>query len=452
MDDDTSMSSSGPPMLTPGSSMLSLSPQPDLLLQSPAGTTDLRTLESARESVAWLSGQIVWAIERVLQARRAGNRAHDDDVWVINEAGALMARLVPHMEDTSGTFSLDGGQLPAFPYPGWPTPLPPGWADYTDQSALARQRMEVFSSDVAMQLESAKREQRQRLQSSLNDFEDEMITSIVPRKKQKQQQQPQRQWHRPLVVNGSTPYQKTTETSTSASEGGAHAPEQQQNLPEPQQQQPICDAFNLPLTAHRHTPAGLSSRTAPPPPPTTTGAASPSSTSPSPSHSIVHASRIQAPDNTPTLPAHPFLRSTPPQPGMSPPPPDMPIMEHSPTAPPSSSHQPRSPSPQRWGDQIPGLRNLFPLQGEPGSAYGQNQQWAVGPPYRPSPPRPYGPERLSMLEFTLNQQWAMSGAYRPSPPRSYEPEALSFFESGEDFGGIGEPYDLSFSFLGDSAP
>ncbi|KAK7716453.1 hypothetical protein SLS64_003607 [Diaporthe eres] len=285
MDDEMSNASSSPDMLTPRSSTQSSSPQPNLLFQPTEGTTGLRTLEAARENVAWLSGQMVWAIERVLQARVAGLRPRADDIWVINEAGALLARVVPHMEGTTGAFSLDAGKVSVAPYQGWPRHLPTGGSDDNYLAAKARRTVQQFSATVARQLESAKREKRQRLQSSREDFEDEILGSLVPRKQLllqqlqsqsqwswplgvdesnpyqmstpyqmmteapastggalaleqqyhfQQQMQPQPQWHPPLVVNGSAPYPTRTEAETSASTGGAQAAEKHRHLKQQQ--------------------------------------------------------------------------------------------------------------------------------------------------------------------------------------------------------------------------
>lgn len=481
MEDTTSTSSSGPRVLTPRSSTTSSSPQPNPLIHSHAcqlalaskawcahggncptcmvdrihdgvgprgilqqqctctpynptttthpgstraagSSTGQLTLESARESVGWLAGQMVHAIARVEQDRIAGSRPRADDAWVINEAGALLARVVPRMDGTSGAFTLDGGKLPVYPeYPDWPTPRPSFWTDdHDDPSAAARRRMKEFSFVVVDQLEVTKREQRERRQSDLEDFEDEIISSIVPRKKQQQKQKQQKQepFAQPLIVNGSTPYQTATEATASASTGtGTHAPKKQ-HRPKQQQQKPTDTYFGYPLTGNRHTPARPSSRRTPSPTTTTRATAGSASPSPSPSlyDPITDASGVEAPNNTPTTPTNPFSRWTPPS---------LPAMSPSPLSP-------------RDKDEILDLYRGRPLLPNPRDE-GDSLDLYLG---RPLPQPRFDTGFTWPTEAELRGYGPAPAAHQPFfPSYYYEPEALPPFVSGQD-----DPWTIGGSF------
>lgn len=118
------------------------------------------TLEAARQHVAWLAAQMDEAIGRMSESHA---RAGGDDAWVINEAATLLTRVVPRVIGPGGAFCLDNGQLSIIPHPVWPPPPSPATAAVPgedDRTALARRRMEEFSSVVVSQLEARKKEQR----------------------------------------------------------------------------------------------------------------------------------------------------------------------------------------------------------------------------------------------------------------------------------------------------
>lgn len=432
--DEISISSSGPRVLTPRSSTLSSSPLPDPLQPPPAGTTTgLLTLESARDSIAWLAGQMVYAIERVSQARAAGYRPRADDVWVINQASTLLARLTPHMEDRSGAFTLDGRRL-MVPTPPPPLmPRPAGGADDTDGSAAARRRMEEFSSGAVRQLELAMREQRQRLRSFRDHFEDEIMSSLVPRKRQQQQPpspSPQQNWHRPLVVNGSSPFQTKTETEASASTGGTQAPEQQHHPQEQQQQQPRDDASGQLPTEHRQKPAAPAPTTTPPAT-TASGVASAASRPASPPNSSTHASGVQPRINNPfpqCLPSIGAAMSSWPTFGPSwgstqlrsqhqSTQIDVPATEYPLGVSSSWGYHPRSPNPQLLEGEFPepGHQHLVTLHGPRHFLYGQNDAGVAGE-YRSS---------FSSDPFDPYSAYGQNGARAAGVSYNYDSEMLA---------------------------
>lgn len=155
--------------------------------ESPA--TDLGPLAWAGRNITTLAEEIDQAIERILEAGRAG--AHFisfDDMWVVNEAGKLLARVMPSMTDSRGGFAMDGvnvvGTVLRFP-PGM-SDLELSAVDHTAtnkaQSAAARQRVESLRVSAMGYLE-ARREERKRevreleetqrrLKGQLRDLED----------------------------------------------------------------------------------------------------------------------------------------------------------------------------------------------------------------------------------------------------------------------------------------
>lgn len=242
------------------------------------------TLEAARQHVSWLAGEIDEAMERATKNLSAGMRPRHDDAWVINEAGTLLSRLVPHMGSPAGAFSLDHGQVYSIPDAVWPLPAPPIQAGEMNHSGMARRKMEVFSSRVRSQLEARKEEQRRSSRLLVGDWLKRHPTTTTTTKttkaapesappstqgQQKAAPEPtevhsptkdisprlQRQLDLnekkslrrigPLVVNGSTPYPKkmtatTTELATHAP-SATHVPEKQPNPELPSAQTPAED-------------------------------------------------------------------------------------------------------------------------------------------------------------------------------------------------------------------
>lgn len=136
---------------------------------SGSGPTDyLGSLAWARQSITSLAQEIEQAIGRILEDRRSG--AHvisGDDVWVVNEAGRLLARVMPSMTNTQGGYVMDGINVD-----GTVRQIPAGSSHqersamdhtvaYNAQSAAARQRMENFRASAVGHLE-ARREVRGR--------------------------------------------------------------------------------------------------------------------------------------------------------------------------------------------------------------------------------------------------------------------------------------------------
>lgn len=240
------------------------------------------TLESARQHVGWLAGQIDEAIGRATKNLAAGMRPRRDDAWIINEAGTLLSRLVPRMGGPTGGFSLDYGQVYAIPDAVWQLPPPAIPAGEMDHSGMARRKMQLFSSRVGSQLEARKEEQQRsarplvggwfkprptttttttkaapepappsardqqkvllddaRVQSPTEDSAPS-LPSLLDLKEQKSLKSTV-----PLVVNGSTPYPKTMTKSTTEAATPAPsatpAPEKQPSPEPPSTQTPDGD-------------------------------------------------------------------------------------------------------------------------------------------------------------------------------------------------------------------
>lgn len=237
------------------------------------------TLESARQHVGWLAQEIDDALGRATKNLAAGMRPRRDDAWIINEAGTLLSRLVPRMGGPTGGFSLDYGQVYAIPDAVWQLPAPPIPAGEMDHSGMARRKMEVFSSRVGNQLEARKEEQQRSARPLVGDWlrphptttkkaapesappstqvqqkappepaEVQSPTEDIAPKLQKQLGLNEKKYLKstePLVVNGSTPYPKTTTTTTTEAAtlapSATHAPEKQPSPEAPSAQTPAKD-------------------------------------------------------------------------------------------------------------------------------------------------------------------------------------------------------------------
>lgn len=161
-----------------------------------SGAKDLETLDWARQNVTLLVGHMDAALDRILQARMAGvDFINADDICVITEAGLLLSRLMPRMNDLSGGFSLDSGRITIAPCHVETSGRGHAAVNRPLESRAARQSMADFASNVLKGLESRAQEQKQR----------------------KQQQQ---QAASPLVVNGSAPHPSTTKLVAPGPAGG----------------------------------------------------------------------------------------------------------------------------------------------------------------------------------------------------------------------------------------
>lgn len=212
------------------------------------GAGDLWTLEMAREVVAWLASRLDDAVERVLQARLAGFAPDVDDAWVINEAGALMGRMVPRMEQGGGgAFTLDGGRVSVTPWAAAQTSLPRAArpADGNGQAAVVRRSVAEVSWRLQVQLEQER--QRQEQEKAKQQVKAKPQEQGKPQEKGKppmapiiSHAKPCRPAHTPRPT--STTYTTTATTTTTGetapvSSTTTHALHQQQHQPHYQHQQ-----------------------------------------------------------------------------------------------------------------------------------------------------------------------------------------------------------------------
>lgn len=270
------------------------------------GGADLWTLEMAREVVAWLASRLDDAVERVLQARLAGFAPDVDDAWVINEAGALMTRMMPRMEEGGGgAFSLDGGRVSIAPRAA-AQPSPPRAArsaHENSQAAVARRRVAEVSYRLEVQLEQERQRQEQEKGKPQGQGKPQekgqppLAPFISHAKLCRHPHTP-----RPTTTTYTTTATATITTTTTTGEAApassttTHALHQQQHY-----QQPPPPVHCFPPTAPGHlppsnTPEPVANPFLPPPgsPPAMASAASPS---PVPSHASLEC---QPP--TPTIP------------------------------------------------------------------------------------------------------------------------------------------------------
>lgn len=222
------------------------------------GGGDLWTLEMAREVVAWLASRLDDAVERVLQARLAGFSPDVDDAWVINEAGSLMGRMVPRMEQGGGgVFTLDGGRVSVTPWAA-AQPSPPRAArpaDGNGQAAVVRRRVAEVSCRLQVQLEQERQRQeqekaKQQVKAKPQEKGKPPMAPIISHAK------PVRPAHTPRPT--STTYTTTAITTTTTTGGTApptstttHALHQQQHQPHYQHQQHYQQP---PLPVHHYFP------------------------------------------------------------------------------------------------------------------------------------------------------------------------------------------------------
>lgn len=293
-----------------------------------AGAADLWTLEMTREVVAWLASRLDDAVERVLQARLAGFAPDMDDAWVINEAGALMGRMVPRMLGGGGAFSLDGGRVSVAPREA-PQPSPPRAArpaDENNQAAVVRFRVAEVSYRLQVQLEQERQRQEQEKAKPQEQGKPQgkgkpPMAPIISHAK------PVRPAHTPCPTTTTYTTTATTTITTTTTTGETapasstttHALNQQQHQQRRQHQQrhyqqpplPVYYVF-LGVPGHlppNNTPEPLANPFLPPPgsPPPARASAAPS---PSPSHASLEC---QAPTSPPqTTPEALYGRPLPP--------------------------------------------------------------------------------------------------------------------------------------------